>query len=65
MKFESPFGYLDKVHIDGDESITATVLAFAFRETRPPIVECSWVHAGAVQTHWIEETRLTKKDDHR
>lgn len=56
--FKSKFANGDTVYIDRDESITATVTGHIFRD-RFVQVEVSWVHAGAVQTHWIDEWRLS------
>ncbi len=56
--FVSKFKCGAKVHIDGDQSIVATVTAHMFRDDRSQL-ECSWVLNGDLKTHWIEEWRLS------
>jgi hypothetical protein len=57
--FTVSFDFGDRVHIDGDESIKATVTAFVFREAAL-FVECSWMHNGKAESERIEHYRLTK-----
>lgn len=60
MKVETQFDIRDRVHIDGDTSMTGVITAFQFRETRLPIYEVSYIHNGGAQAPWVEEWRLTK-----
>jgi hypothetical protein len=55
------FFHGDRVHIDGDVSIVATVTAILWRSTVTQL-EVSWVHCGDIKTFWLEEWRLTKAD---
>ena len=58
--FKSEFDFGDRVLIDGCDSIKATVLAFNFRSTGSPLVDCAWFHNGEAKSAWIEEYRLTR-----
>jgi hypothetical protein len=58
MTFSSKFALRDRVWIDGDDTINATVVGFAFYGQTTE-VQISWVHAGAIQTAWVAEWRLT------
>lgn len=58
--FASPFGLGDQVRIDGDTSITATVVGFAFYGHGPQ-VQCAWFHNGAHVEAWIAEFRVKKE----
>jgi len=60
--FESEFNMFDKVMIDGDPSIKATVIGFAFYDGRAD-VQISYVHSGDIKTAWINELRLKLHDD--
>lgn len=53
------FAHGDLVHIDGDNSIVATVTAILWRSTVTQ-VEVSWVHCGDIKTFWLEEWRLKR-----
>lgn len=55
--FESQFNIADRVHIDGDESLTVVVTAVLFRNSCPQC-EVSWV-SDSSRTAWIETWRLT------
>lgn len=55
--FESDFKIGDRVHIDGDSSLTAVVTAVLFRSSCPQC-EVSWISDNA-RTAWIETWRLT------
>lgn len=50
----------ERVHIDGDRSLTATVTAYLYRTEGQ--YEISWVHNGTIQTVWIEEFRLSRAE---
>jgi hypothetical protein len=56
--FESRFHCGEKVIIDGDTSITASVLGFAFYPHQH-LVLCGWIHNGASVEAWVGEFRLT------
>ena len=49
----------DKVEVDGDQSLIATVTGVWFQSAEFYRVECSWLHNGANQQAWIEPKRLT------
>ncbi len=60
--FESRFSLRDKVFIDGDESIEATVSCIEFRIGGLPYAvryECVWFHNGDMKYYVIDEYRLT------
>jgi len=61
MRFESRFSWGDKVTIDGDRSITATVIGFGFYPHQT-VVQCSWFHSGTVIEAWIGDFRLTPEE---
>jgi hypothetical protein len=58
MRFESAFDFRDRVTIDGDGSLIATVTGFFFREGML-LVECCWLANGDSRQANIEEWRLT------
>ncbi len=58
MTFEVRFEFGDKVWIDEDDSITATVTGFVFRK-RDHDVEVSWMANAAMQTVWVSDYRLS------
>lgn len=60
-EFYSRFSLGDKVTIDGDNSIAATVVGFAFYNHIEQ-VQCGWFANGASQEVWIAEFRLSKKE---
>lgn len=55
--FPSAFALADRVTIDGDESIKATVIGTIFRHTGQEI-EIAWMANGAHQTAWAAAWRL-------
>lgn len=57
MNFTTKFKFGERVHIDDDTSITATVTAFCFRSDRCEI-EASWMHNGAALSAWFVDWRL-------
>lgn len=57
--FVSDWRLSQRVHIDGDTSIIATVTGFCFRLSRQPTVEVSYFHNGDSKSAWVEETRLS------
>lgn len=58
-KFKSPFPIGERVIIDEDPSLVATVTAFQFRASHDGIAELSWLQGGTVQVAWIEFFRIT------
>lgn len=56
---QSRWSFGDRVHIDGDSSITAVVTAICFRPDRAAVMEISWFHDGDSKSAWIEDLRLT------
>lgn len=59
--FRSDFSLGEKVLIDGDASIKATVTGFAFYG-HGPMLQCCWFANGGHQESWIGEFRLTKTE---
>lgn len=57
MTFLSPFSFGDKVTIDDDASICATVIGFSFYPHQT-MVQCAWFANGAPQEAWIGQFRL-------
>lgn len=55
--FSSRFALGDKVTIDGDASIRATVIGFAFY-AHVEQVQCAWFANGSAQEAWINEFRI-------
>ena len=58
--FCSRFDFGDKVVIDGDASIRATVIGFAFYPHGAQ-VQCAWFANGSAVESWLGEFRLTKE----
>ncbi len=58
MTFYSVFKYGDRVLIDKDQALVATVTGFNFRHTGLSIA-VSWMHNGEVKDASIEDFRLT------
>jgi len=52
------FNLYDRVIIDGDGSVIATVTAVVWRAHREPLYELSWISNGQSQTAWVEEPRI-------
>jgi len=50
----------DTVIIDGEPSIKATVIGFAFYGSHAD-VQISYVHSGDIKTAWIGEKRLSRE----
>lgn len=57
--FKAKFGLNDKVHIDGDTSITATVIGLAFYGHGPQL-QCAWFANGGHVEIWAAEFRLSQ-----
>ena len=55
--FPAIFDIGDRVHIDGEKDIVATVVGMLFR-AHGVEVECSWLHNGSMQTAWVAAFRL-------
>jgi len=62
--FTSKLALFERVCIDGDNSIAATVTGFAFYGHHAD-VQISWVHSGDIKSTWIVESRLSSAEDHR
>lgn len=64
MRFGSDFEPWQKVHLDDDASLVATVTAFSFRPSSDGgtncLVEVSYAHNGEAKVAWIEPRRLSK-----
>lgn len=60
--FQSRFSIGDCVHIDRDNSITATVCAVLFRSA-VVLCELSWINNGNQVTANVEEWRLSLDED--
>lgn len=56
--YQSQLSVGDRVWIDGDESILATVTGLAFYPGHSS-VQIGWVHCGDAKSCWIEPFRLT------
>lgn len=54
----SDFSLKEKVHIDDDPSITASVTAMTWR-TSSALLEVSWIQDGQNRACWVEPWRLT------
>jgi hypothetical protein len=59
--FRSELALFDRVIIDSEPSIKATVIGFAFYGHQAD-VQISYVHSGDIKTAWIVEKRLTRVD---
>lgn len=59
--YHSPFTLQQQVHIDDDDSITASVTAIIFRTTLECQIECSWIQDGQSRVAWIEAWRIKAK----
>jgi hypothetical protein len=55
--FESDWAIGDRVYIDGDQSIKATVTAFKFNGASE-CVQCEWMHNGDPKHDDIQPYRL-------
>lgn len=62
MVFHTLFDFGDKVHIDGDKSITAQVVSFNFAEDQPRI-ECAWWDSANNRSQFFHPRRLTPADE--
>lgn len=56
--FESKFDLNDRVSIDGDKEIVATVVEVCFGKHVE--YKVSWWFNGEIKEHWVTERRLTK-----
>lgn len=56
--FESEYRIADKVHIDGETAVTASVIAVRFSADRA-VYEVSWWHNGISYSLWSEGWRLS------
>lgn len=58
--FCAQFRFGDKVIIDGDGSIVASVIGFAFYPHHYTVL-CGWIHNGAAVEAWVGDFRLTRR----
>ena len=62
MIIRTEFELGDRVHIDGDESITATICGIEVRGNANYLrYDVNWFYAGGVNNAWFMEQRLTKE----
>ena len=57
IEYKSRFKYADRVNIDGDKSIIASVTGVMWRNGHH-LVEIGWINGGSPTTIWIDEYRL-------
>lgn len=57
--FISDFDLREVVNIDGDVSISATIICVAFYDGRTQY-QCAYMNNGAAQEPWIDRWRLTR-----
>lgn len=62
--FASRFAFGDKVTIDGDTSIRATVIGFAFYPHGAQ-VQCAWFANGSAVDAWLGEFRVSPAGEGR
>lgn len=60
-RYDIPFSIEDRVHIDGDKSITAVVIGVLFRRQGFQL-EVAWFNGGSHRTAWIDLFRLTSAE---
>jgi len=58
MKIELDFELGDRVIIDDDPSILATVTGFWIKASNLYCVQCAYLHNGTAFEPWIESTRV-------
>ena len=59
-KFETEWNIGDRVHIDGCESITATIVAFKVRQPPLYFADLEWFNNGENKSGYFEIFRLSK-----
>ncbi|MBP5857303.1 hypothetical protein KAJ83_09805 [Marivibrio halodurans] len=59
-RYRSRFDVRDRVTIDGDASIAATVVAVTFCAGRAPIYRVEWMVNGSLESVSLDEFRLEK-----
>jgi len=59
MLYEAKFDVHTKVHIDGDRSIAAVVVAILF-ENYGVSYKLNWFNNGELKEAWVAEPRLSK-----
>lgn len=57
--FQSKYAPGDKVIIDGDKSITATITTVMFGRGDRILYQCEWFSNGGLQNPYIEDWRVT------
>lgn len=60
MMIESQFDIRDRVIIDGEPSVVATIVAIRWSRDDRPTYELSWMHDGRAEYTYFDEWRLTK-----
>jgi hypothetical protein len=67
---DSMFDLGERVHIDGDRSISAVVVAVTFRGNNVPddeqhqvVLTVAWFVNGGLHEHAIEDWRVTRVED--
>ncbi len=56
--YRSHFAPLDRVRIDRDQSIIATVIGLTFQSDGRLQIGVSWISNGIPQEAWFDESRL-------
>jgi hypothetical protein len=59
--FQAAFDFGEKVHIDGDKSITGQVVSFSFMEDSPRI-EVAWWDSANNRSQFFHPRRLTSAE---
>lgn len=61
LSFTFAFGLSEKVIVDGDDRLEATVVGI---QIHPDAISyrLSWFHEGRLETQWVDEFRLTYPD---
>lgn len=60
MTFETNLNFGDRVTVDGDMSLTGTIVSFKYMWRGAPLVEISYFHNGEQKYALVEEARLVK-----
>lgn len=59
MQFQTKFKLGDRVNVDDDKSIKATIVAFLFKMSSCPAAEVQWFLNGEAKGCWFDESRLS------
>lgn len=60
MKFETPYGFGTRVHIDADRDLVGVVTGFRWLDGEGIAIEVSWIHQGDAKVYWLQPWRLQK-----